>query len=249
MGSVIQFELILIALLFLLYSVLGFVSEMKKDSAFKLDSVIMNMLCLFAFGEEFFLFYQQRKDPSGVENRYYDLFLVSISVCLVSTMLELKNPGNRFARFGRGIGLVQQGMWVLQMGFSFFSDLMSHGCYLDEKSRGNYTVKCKGHMEYHRGRAIATLLFNSHLALLVVLISVVYSFACKKNGIVRESTKYRPLGAEMQQFVNQGQFTLDSDDEESFDANGRIKEERNGEMKETALMVPDSIVNGHGSHQ
>ncbi|KAG9154535.1 hypothetical protein Leryth_014969 [Lithospermum erythrorhizon] len=249
MGSVIQFEVILIALVFLLYSVFGLIDVIKKDGVFKLNGSIMNMVCLFGFGEEFWLFYQQRKDPSGVENRYYDLLLVPVGVCLFSTMLELKNPGYRYARFGRGIGLILQGMWVVQMGFSFFSDLMSNGCYLSQKSRGNYTVKCRGHMEYHRGRAIATLLFNCHLAFIVVLISGVYSLACKKNVSVREAVRYRPLGAEMQQFVGQGQFTLDSDDEGGYDANVGIKEVRNGEMQETVLIVPESRVNGHGSHQ
>nr|DAD27210.1 TPA_asm: hypothetical protein HUJ06_028678 [Nelumbo nucifera] len=37
------------------------------------------------------------------------------------------------------------------MGFSFYTSLIAHGCSLHEKRRGNYTVKCKGHPEYHRG--------------------------------------------------------------------------------------------------
>nr|GLL26639.1 uncharacterized protein LOC109158093 [Ipomoea trifida] len=219
-GVVLQLEVISISLLFLLYSVVGLVSK-TKDSP-QLPCPIPNLISLFAFAEEFLLFYLQRKDPSGVENRYYDLFLVPIAVCAFCTILELKNPQSNHYRLGRGVGLTLQGMWILQMGFSFFSDMMVHGCSLHEKSRGNFTVKCKGSPEYHRGRAIATLQFNCHLALLVAIVSGIFSIVCKKNGIKQESSKYRPLGAEVQQ-MEMGAcsaFTLDSDEDDGEHING-----------------------------
>jgi len=131
------------------------------------------------------------------------------------------------------------------MGFSFYSNAMAHGCFLSEKSRGNFTVKCKGHPEYHRGRAIGTLQFNCHLAFLVVVTVGVYSLVCRKVGVGGDSTRYRPIGAEMQQLdTHHGNFTLDSDDENE---NG-IQEEGNvGEQKAVAV-VPESGINGHGSH-
>lgn len=137
-------------------------------------------------------------------------------------------------------------MWFVQMGISFYSNLMVHGCSLHEKSRGNFTIKCKGHPEYHRGRAIATLQFNCHLALLVALMAGVYSLICKKNGICRDSTRYKPLGAEMQHLDSHAQFTLDSDDDE--DNENGIKEEGNVGMSKAIAVVPESIVNGYGSH-
>ncbi|XP_009758758.1 uncharacterized protein [Nicotiana sylvestris] len=244
-GSVLQLQVIAISLLFLLYSVLGLMTHLKKS--YLLPSKILNMLCLFAFAEEFLLFYLQKKDPSGVENRYYDLLLVPITICAFCSILELKNPKLKYAKLGRGIGLILQGMWILQMGFSFFSDLIAQGCSLHEKSRGNYTVKCKGHPEYHRGRAIATLQFNCHLALLVTVIAFVYSIVCKKNGIGREHMRYRPIGVEMQhlEMDSQGHFTLDSDEDD--DENG-IKEERNEEMQKATVAVPESGTNGYHNH-
>ncbi|KAK4367500.1 hypothetical protein RND71_011292 [Anisodus tanguticus] len=241
-GSVLQLQVIAISLLFFLYSVLGLMTRLKKS--FLLPSPILNFLCLFAFTEEFLLFYLQRKDPSGVENRYYDLLLVPITICAVCSFLELKNPKSSYTRLGRGIGLILQGMWILQMGFAFFSDLIAQGCSLHEKSRGNYTVKCKGHPEYHRGRAIATLQFNCHLALLVTVISFVYSIVCKKNGISREHMRYRPIGAEMQhlEMDSQAHFTLDSDEEDN--ENG-IKEEMSVEMQTAIMPVPESETNGY----
>ncbi|XP_019161460.1 PREDICTED: uncharacterized protein LOC109158093 [Ipomoea nil] len=235
-GVVIQLEVISISLLFILYSVVGFFSR-SKDSL-QLPCQIPNLISLFAFGEEFLIFYIQRKDPSGVENRYYDLFLVPIAACAFCTILELKNPQRNYCRLGRGIGLVLQGMWILQMGFSFFSGLMAHGCALHERSRGNYTVKCKGQHEYHRGRAIATLQFNCHLVLLVTIVSVVFCIVCKKNGIRQESSKYRPIGAEVQQ-MEMGAcsaFSLESDDDE-------------GANHHNALGMPGVAANGFHAHQ
>lgn len=196
--------------------------------------------------EEFLLFYLQRKDPSGIENRYFDLLLVPIMVCIFSTILELKSPESGFPRLGRGVGLILQGMWFLQMGFAFYSSLMVNGCYLHEKSRGNYTVRCKGHPDYHRGRAIATLQFNCTLALLVALIAGGYSIVCKKNGVSGEFMKYRPIGAEMQPLDNQARFTLDSDGDD--DNEDGIKEEGNVVTHKVLEAVPVQGVNGNGSH-
>ncbi|CAK9162846.1 unnamed protein product [Ilex paraguariensis] len=239
-GLALQLGVIAIAALFFLYSVLGLLTNMK--TSFQLPSSILNLLCLFAFSEEFVLFYFQRKDPSGIENRYFDLLLVPIAVCVFSTILELKTlKSNNYARMSRGIGLILQGTWFIQMGFSLYSDLIAHGCSLHEKSRGNYTVRCKGHPEYHRGRAIATLQFNCHLALVVVLIVGVYSIFCKKNGVPGDFTQYRPLGAEMRQLDGRVQFTLDSDDDDDVNGNG-IREE-NVEMQKAVGVVPESRIN------
>lgn len=221
-------------------------TRLKKS--FDLPSPILNLLCLFAFAEEFVLFYLQRKDPSGVENRYYDLLLVPIAICAFCSFLELKNPKSNYTRLGRGIGLILQGMWTLQMGFAFFSDLITQGCYLHERSRGNYTVKCKGHPQYHRGGAIATLQFNCHLALLVAVVTFVYSIVCKNHGIGREHMRYRPIGAEMQhlEIDSQAHFTLESDEED--DNENGIKEEMNVEMQKAIVPVPESETNGYHTH-
>lgn len=217
----------------------------RLKESFHLPSPILNLICLFAFAEEFLLFFLQRKDPSGVENRYYSLLLVPISICAFCSFLELKNPKSNYTRLGRGIGLISQGMWILQMGFAFFSDLIAHGCYLHERSRGNYTVKCKGHPQYHRGGAIATLQFNCHLALLVAVISFSYSIVCKKHGIGREHVRYRPIGAEMQhlEMDSQAHFTLESDEDD--DNENGIKQEVNAEMQKAIVPVPESTTNGY----
>ncbi|KAG8366853.1 hypothetical protein BUALT_Bualt16G0011200 [Buddleja alternifolia] len=240
-GLVLQLEVITIAVLFLLYSLLGIFTY--TISSFRFPLKLHNLIYAFAFGEEFLLFYSQSKDPSGIENRYYDLILVPIAICMFSTVLELKSPKSSYPRLGRGIGLVLQGMWTLQMGCSFYSNLITSGCALHEKSRGNYTIKCKGHPEYHRGRAIATLQFNCHLALLITLGIGLYSVFCKKYGINREYTRYKPLGdvGEMQ-FDNRSQFTLDTDDEDDGD------EIRSVEMQKTIVSAPQIAVNGNGSH-
>ncbi|PNY03051.1 hypothetical protein L195_g026374 [Trifolium pratense] len=114
-------------------------------------------------------------------------------------------------KLGRGIGLILQ------------------------VSSGNYSLRCKGHPEYHRARAIATLQFNCHLALMVVVLVGFYSIVCGRkigNSVVSDSTgnlRYTPLGAEMHSLENlDGNFTLDSDDEEIKDGNVGSQKVMNG---------------------
>ncbi|CAM8949468.1 unnamed protein product [Rhodiola kirilowii] len=213
-GSALQLQLIAIAALFLLFSALGLLTRIVP-----FPTSLLNLVMLFAFLEEFILFYMQRKDPSGIENRYFDLLLFPIGVCLMSTLMELKSPENCYPKLARGVGLILQGTWLLQMGISFYTSMMVQGCSLREKSRGNYTIRCKGHPEYHRGRAIATLQFNCHLAFMVIVVVGLFSFLNGRRGGVRsaDSLKYRPIGAEMLPLEHPEKFTLDSDNEDNYD--------------------------------
>lgn len=239
-GFALQLQGLAVAALFSLYSILGLVSNLSGSVRF--SSSLLDLILLFAFAEEFLLYYLQRKDTSGIENRYFDLMLVPITICVVSTILELNSSSksNNYARMARGVGLILQGMWFVQMGISFYTNMIVHGCSLHEKSRGDYTIKCKGHSEYHRARGIATLQFNCHLALLVVLVTSVYSIVAKKNGDHINFMQYKPLGAEMQQLENNGHFTLDSDEDE-------IREEEN--VAKEKLATVEMGVNGYSSHE
>ncbi|TYI40448.1 hypothetical protein ES332_A02G163200v1 [Gossypium tomentosum] len=217
-----------------------------KGSYFWPDPVL-ELVLLLAFVEEFLLYYLQRKDTSGIENRYFDPLCVPIAICVVSTMLELRSNRSIYSKSVRGIGLILHGTWFVQMGFSFYTNLMVHGCSLHEKSRGNYTIKCRSHPDYHRARFIATLQFNCHLALLVVLVVGMLSLIGKRNGVVvgasGDGLRYKPLGAEIQLMdSNGGNFTLDSDD----DLDSGIKEE-DGLVKEKSVVV-EFGGNGHASH-
>ncbi|KAJ8429204.1 hypothetical protein Cgig2_032990 [Carnegiea gigantea] len=157
----------------------------------------------------------QLQDPKGIENRYYSVMLVPVSICIISTMTELKNPNSNVPRLARGLGLILQGTWFVQMGLSFFTGFIAHNCILHHKSRGNYTIKCNGHMDSHRGGAIAVLLFNCYLALLVALISGVYSVVGRMYMDVDDYRSYRPLGRDVQVVESRGKFTLDSDSEDA----------------------------------
>lgn len=243
-GSALQLQSLAVAALFLFYSVLGVLSQFTKS--FPLPLKLLNSILLFGFAEEFLLFYLQRKDKSGIENRYFDLMLVPITACTFSTVLELKSHKAKvFARLGRGIGLILQGTWFLQMGLSFFTNLIAQGCWLHEYSRGNYTVKCKGHSEYHRARAIATLQFNCHLALLVALTAGAYSIFAQRNGIRSDGLRYMPLGEDVRDSGSNAQFTLDSD-EEDIDGDGIREENSAGKIKGAGGGAVEMSINGHG---
>ncbi|PWA77801.1 hypothetical protein CTI12_AA220890 [Artemisia annua] len=244
-GVALQLEVVSISVVFLLFSVLGLLTNYGKVYV---PVKMMDVLCLFGFVEEFYMFYIQRKDKDGIENRYYDLLLVPILVCIVSTLLELgreKGSGgsSSYSRLGRGVGLVLQGMWFVQMGVSFYSSGITDGCFMKEKSRGNFTIRCKGHPEFHRARAIATLQFNCHLALLVCFVCGVYSLVSRRYGVSNESLMYKPLGDERQQHLDQGRFTLDSDEEEDGNSVGNVAVEKG--VGGASEMV---VVNGYGSH-
>ncbi|XP_068638821.1 uncharacterized protein [Aristolochia californica] len=240
-GVPLQLQVIAVASLFLLYSIAGIVTT-KFTHLLPLPTEILDLVVLFAFGQEFLLFYLQRKDPTGLENRYYDLLIVPIIVCFSSTLLAFKSPKSPYPRLGRAAGLLLQGTWLVQMGFSFYTNLMTHGCALREKSRGNYTIKCKSHADAHRSMAIATLQFNCHLAFLVILVVGVYwSFGSgdrERNS--RDYTTYKPISEELRQFESRGQFTLDSDEEDE------IVVAENGSTEK--VVIPVEGMNGFGSH-
>ncbi|KAF3943203.1 hypothetical protein CMV_030214 [Castanea mollissima] len=226
--------------LFLLNSLVSFFDALNSND--KMGSALQLQVLAIA---SLFLLYSLtgfvRKDTSGIENHYYDLLLVPIAVCLFATMMEVKSPKSNYPKLARGVGLILQGTWFVQMGISFYSNLIAHGCALHEKSRGNYTIRCKGHPEYHRARAVATLQFNCHLALMVLLVVGIYSVVVRKHGVPGDFVQYRPLSAEMQQIEN-AQFSLDSDD----DVDEEIKEVESMGKQNVGML--EMGANGHGSH-
>ncbi|KAL4298764.1 hypothetical protein AHAS_Ahas17G0033500 [Arachis hypogaea] len=132
------------------------------------------------------------------------------------------------------MGFILQGTWIIQIGLALFSGWVTQGCSLHQLSRGNYTLRCKVHMDYHRTSALATLQFNCQLALMVVLSVGAYSVISARNGGSLESSSaaasYRPIGfAEMQQLENSMNFTLDSDDDDGEERQkGTVVEHGNG---------------------
>ncbi|MQL94114.1 hypothetical protein Taro_026768, partial [Colocasia esculenta] len=249
LGLALQLDSAAVASIFLLYALAGAGASSRRFRLhLPLPPSLLDLLCLFAFAAEFLLFALQRKDVTGVENRYYDLLLVPVAVCAAGTALCATRPGAPFPRLARGIGLSLQGTWFLQMGFSFFSSAISHGCDLHQRSRGNFTIKCKGHPQYHRGRAIATLQFDGHLALLVVATLGIYAAMVSRRDHLLPGDRYRkykPL-SEMQRFdhLPPSHFTLDSSDDEAVAGErGRENGEITAESQELRLM-PVSALNG-----
>ncbi|XP_072953393.1 uncharacterized protein [Typha angustifolia] len=222
------------ASLFLLYSLSGILS-LPPSPLLPFPSSLLDLLLTFAFGQEFLIFYLRRKDVDGIENRYFDLLLVPILLCIFSTMYVIARPRAVPPRLARAAGLALQGTWFLQMGFSFFTSAIAHECQIHERSRADYTIKCKSHEDYHRARAIATLQFNCHLALLIVVGVGVYGVVMKRRGGVVGG--YRPLNKEVQMGGVVSQFTLDSDEE------GEIVAEANG-SKEPVVSVHVAEENG-----
>lgn len=246
-----QISALLLSSLFLLHSLLSsLLSPSSGDPAgaplplssaaaaapFLLSSLLPSLsplhplLLSSSFFSELLLLHLRRKDLDGIENRYFDLLLVPVLVCLASTALTLAKPRSPIPRLARAAGLALHGTWLVQMGFSFFSSALAHGCFVHRRSWANYTIRCKGHEEYHRARAIATLQFNCHLALLVVAAVGVYAAAVASSG--RGRGEYVEINKEMGRLGNGdlGRFSLEDEDEdeEEGDVHGPVSEGRNG---------------------
>lgn len=227
--------------LFLLHSLASLL-----PAAGLLDS-LLHLLALFAFSLEFLLFYLRRPHPDGLENRYFDLLLFPVAVCIFSTLFAIRSPKSPAPLLGRAAGLALHGTWFLQMGFSFFTSAMSHGCSLHQVSVGNFTIRCPAHMDAHRSAAIATLQFNCHLAFLLVLVVGLYGafgwatgHGCASSRSGGDRLSYKPISEELQQLHNSGKFTLDSDEDEADNiVEDDVKRENDGVL---------AGVNGLGAH-
>ncbi|CAM0913491.1 unnamed protein product [Alopecurus aequalis] len=217
--------------LFLLYSLAPFLLPRAAPP----PSHLLDLLLAAAFAQELLLFAHRRASTAaGIENHYFDLFLVPVTVCLGATLLAAHSPDAAPPRLARAAGLALQGTWMVQMGFSFFTSAIATGCALHAESRVDYTIKCRTHEDYHRARSVATLQFNGHLALLVLAGAAAYAAVLSRAG-GRPSSGYRMLGKEVQMEGMPSQFTLDSD------------EEKEGE--EITTTTP-AVANGaHSDHQ
>ncbi|XP_002978614.2 transmembrane protein 45B [Selaginella moellendorffii] len=195
------------ASMFLVYSLAAILKE--KTRILPLPKEILRLLAVTAFGLEFFLFYLKEDDGSGVQGQYHRLLLVPIGVCLVSTLLRICYPRSELLRFIQNLGLILQGTWFFQMASSIFSSRgMSQGCWLDQNGEGDYAVHCKGMMALHRGKAIATLQFNLHLAMILAVVLPTYAFFHKAGGGGDSSqiSRYQQLGSSDQPVA--GSFQL-----------------------------------------
>ncbi|KAF8772521.1 hypothetical protein HU200_005478 [Digitaria exilis] len=199
--------------LFLLYSLAPL-----APLAAPLPLPLLDLLLAAAFAQELLLFAHRRPSTTaGIENRYFDLLLVPIALCLGATLLAAHRPGDAAPRLARAAGLALQGTWMVQMGFSFFTSAIAQGCALHAASRADYTIKCRTHEDYHRARSVATLQFNGHLALLVIAGAAAYAAVLSRAN--RPPSGYRILGKEVQMegVPIMSQFTLDSDEEKEDD--------------------------------
>lgn len=199
------------AALFLLYALAPFLPLPAPAPPHQL----LDLLLAAAFAQELLLFAHRRPSTAaGIENQYFDLFLVPVTVCLGATLLAAHTPDAAPPRLARAAGLALQGTWMVQMGFSFFTSAIATGCALHAESRADYTIKCRTHEDYHRARSVATLQFNGHLALLVLAGAVAYAAVVSSSP----SSGYRMLGKEVQMEGMPSQFTLDSDEEKEDEA-------------------------------
>lgn len=225
------------AALFLLYSVTPFLPLPAPA-----PPQLLELLLAAAFAQELLLFAHRRgSTAAGIENQYFDLFLVPVTLCLAATLLAVHSPEATSPRLARAAGLALQGTWMVQMGFSFFTDAVASGCALHAaETRADYTIKCRTHDDYHRARSVATLQFNGHLALLVLAGAATYAAVVSGGGGGQPNSGYRMLDKELQMegmAAVPSRFSLDSDEE---------KEDE--EITAAAATTPAATNGVHSSH-
>ncbi|CAM6101289.1 unnamed protein product [Calypogeia fissa] len=239
-GAAFALERFGVASVFLLYAVVALISE--GTTALPLPAGMVDLLAVFAFGQEFSLFYLTSGDnhnSSGLEEQYYSLLLVPIGVCLLATAIEIAHPAAILPRLVQSLALVLQGTWFFQMAVSLFgTKWMAQGCDLVQQSEGVYTVDCVNMSSLMRGKALATLQFNCHLALLLLTLIPIYSVLSKVYSVpqnyerlgdsqMTEETRELNDGRETGQELAESNYfhVLGEDDEVEEDDELELKEE------------------------
>lgn len=174
-GTAVPLERSSVALVFFVFAMASLISEHTK--ILPLPQEMLYMIALFAFGQEFLLFHLQRPD-AGLEGRYYTLLLVPICACMLAIASSIAFPSSVLPPLILAGGLFLQGTWLFQMAFSFFTTTsMANGCSLHMRGEGDYVIKCNDgpNMALMRGKAVATLQFNCHMALLLTLMLPLYA--------------------------------------------------------------------------
>jgi hypothetical protein len=200
MASSVPLERSSVSLLFFIFAVSSLLAHNAK--ILPLPPETLNMMALCGLGQEFLLFYLQRPD-AGLESRYYTLLLVPICGCMLSIASKFAFPSSDLASLGLALGLLLQGTWMIQMAFSFFLQAtMAMGCSLRMRGEGDYVIDCgenhedTSHSHAHMGslmraKAIATLQFNGHMALLVIVAMSLFvatrRFARARNDQIRSN--------------------------------------------------------------
>ncbi|MCO5569610.1 hypothetical protein L7F22_023326 [Adiantum nelumboides] len=185
-SSAVPLERSSVALVFFIFSVINLLG--MHTSFLPLPHEISCLIGLFAFGQELLLFHLQRPD-AGLESRYYTLLLVPIGASILALVSSVISPMSLLPSLALAGSLFLQGTWLIQMGLSFFtSAFVPKGCLLHMRGEGDYVIKCDGDsMALMRGKAVATLQFNCHMALLLILFVPLYSVMRRRFG---SSTSY-----------------------------------------------------------
>ncbi|OIW01551.1 hypothetical protein TanjilG_10833 [Lupinus angustifolius] len=111
---------------------------------------------------------------SGLAGVVYGLFGGLTLVCAASCFYLSVKPNAFFADFSLSCGLVFKGTWLLQAGFSLYTDAFGlRGCqkissFLDPQQE-SIDVKCDLDEDRLRGVALMNLLFTLHALVVMVL--------------------------------------------------------------------------------
>lgn len=140
------------------------------------------------------------KGVVGLGGVVYDLLCDLTLVCAFACLVLAIRPTAFFAEFFLSCGLIFKGSWLLQAGFSLYTDAFAFkGCHKISLSvaKGNVDVKCDLQEDGFRGISLINLLFVVH-AMGVLFGSFVLFAFLSRNRNSRYSEASGPLLAQLE---------------------------------------------------
>lgn len=121
----------------------------------------------------------------GLGEVLYELLGGLSIVCAACCLFLSIRPSAFFAEFLLSTGLVLKGTWVLQVGFSVFTDTFAFkGCervpfYV---AKGETNIKCELDEDKFRGVALVNLMFVGHVIAVLITSLVLSGLLCRHQN-------------------------------------------------------------------
>ncbi|EFJ10653.1 hypothetical protein SELMODRAFT_127703 [Selaginella moellendorffii] len=160
-----NFEHSSMSFFFLVYAAVALVTNLLNLA---LPPGTLHLLAALAFSQELLLFHFHSADHMGLEGQYHWLLQLAIAICLLCTVLEISRPSSVLLALVRAVGILFQGLWLIQMGLVLWIPrFVPTGCRMVSEDDHD-VVRCADEGSTMRAKALANLQFSWYLAGVVI---------------------------------------------------------------------------------
>ncbi|XP_024518841.1 uncharacterized protein LOC112341994 [Selaginella moellendorffii] len=155
-----------------------------------LPSGFADLMGAAAFAQEFLLFHWHSLDDTGVESHYHALLQITVMACALTSLGEIFVRHHQTTiKLSRSISIAFQGVWLLQLSlvFVFPSLFLDRDCQVNSH-HGHIRIECANQELANKSKAVATMVFSSHLSLLMAACATLYLL------IEKRASFYSPVG-------------------------------------------------------